>query len=110
MTAVKINVKLKYKNESLLICFTKTKTRERKWLNVEKRKKVSRKKLKKEEEDKLDLLKELRPPLIIFRGGRFFYTGAGIVLSTLSRRFKALSIFILAFSPKITSNSDFNLS
>jgi len=35
-----------------MICFNKNK-RELKWLNVEKRKKVKRKKPKKEEEDKL---------------------------------------------------------
>jgi len=36
-----------------------------KWLNVEKRKKVRRKKVRREEEDKLDLFKKLRP-LYIF--------------------------------------------
>jgi len=50
---VKINIKLKYKNESLVDLFQLKQTGSKKWLNVEKKRR--RKKLKKEEKDKLNL-------------------------------------------------------
>jgi len=88
-----------------MICFNKTK-RELKWLNVEKKQKVRRKKLKKEEKDKLRLFKNCA--LLNLQEGVFYFV-SGISAGT-SIRFKALSILIFAFSPKTTSNSDFNLS
>jgi hypothetical protein len=51
---VKINIKLKYKNESFDDLFYLKQKGSSKWLNVEK-KRLRKKKVRKKEEDKLDL-------------------------------------------------------
>jgi len=73
-----------------------------------KKKKGKTKKAKRRRRTEIRLFSKNRA-LFLIEGGRFFYA-KGWISAGFSSRFKALSIFILAFSPKTISNSDFNLS